>query len=214
MKFVSRFKHLLLICLSLLMVFSISGCQFGQVEKPENVLLMTPEQIKFYERLYRKDMDDVLKALNLTEEDLRTSDEVEEQSFISGYYLTPEIVRYNGKEFYCLLIFSMETQAHMEPNVFRGIEFVCRDFERQEAIDFSQQVFEEALALYGETVSYEGVSIQNPEVKEEFLAGERGFTDKWYVNQNKTLIKVGGKGTSEEHFVSVIYEIRIEPIDD
>ncbi|HIT94573.1 MAG TPA: hypothetical protein IAC43_05265, partial [Candidatus Faecivivens stercoripullorum] len=97
MKFVSRFKHLLLICLSLLMVFSISGCQFGQVEKPENVLLMTPEQIKFYERLYRKDMDDVLKALNLTEEDLRTSDEVEEQSFISGYYLTPEIVRYNGK---------------------------------------------------------------------------------------------------------------------
>ncbi len=49
MKFVSRFKHLLLICLSLLMVFSISGCQFGQVEKPENVLLMTPEQIKFYE---------------------------------------------------------------------------------------------------------------------------------------------------------------------
>ena len=170
---------------------------------------MTPEQIKFYERLYRKDMDDVLKALNLTEEDLRTSDEVEEQSFISGYYLTPEIVRYNGKEFYCLLIFSKETQVHMEPNVFRGIQFICRDFEPQEAIDLSQQVFEEALALYGETVSYEGVSIQNPEVKEEFLAGERGFTDKWYVNQNKTLIKVGGKGTSEEQFVSVIYEIKL-----
>ena len=63
------------------MVFSISGCQFQKVEKPENVLLMTPEQIKFYERLYRKDMDDVLKALNLTEEDLRTSDEVEELTF-------------------------------------------------------------------------------------------------------------------------------------
>lgn len=214
MKIVSRFKHLLLICLSLLMVFSISGCQFGQVEKPENVLLMTPEQIKFYERLYRKDMDDVLKALNLTEEDLRSSEEVDELSIPRDAYLIQETVSYNGKEFYSILLFPSDSERHMEPNVFRGIEFVCRDFERQEAIDFSQQLFEEALALYGETVGYEGVSIQNPEVKEEFLAGECGFTDKWYVNQNKSLIKVSGRGTSELQSVAVIYEIRIEPIDD
>lgn len=207
MKFVSRFKHLLLICLSLLMVFSISGCQFGQVEKPENVLLMTPEQIKFYERLYRKDMDDVLKALNLTEEDLHSSEEADEVSVPRDAYLIPETVSYNGKEFYSILIFSSDSERHMEKNAFMGIQLVSEDFKPQEAIDFSQQVFEEALALYGETGSYEKISIQNPEVKEEFLAGECGFTDKWYLD--KSYVKVSGKGAEDHQYVAVTYGIKL-----
>ena len=206
MKFVSRFKHLLLICLSLLMVFSISGCQFQKVEKPENVLLMTPEQIKFYERLYRKDMDDVLKALNLTEEDLHSSEEADEVSVPRDAYLIPETVSYNGKEFYSILIFSSDSERHMEKNAFMGIQFVSEDFT-QEAIDFSQQVFEEALALYGETDSYEKISIQNPEVKEEFLAGECGFTDKWYLD--KSYVKVSGKGAEDHQYVAVTYGIKL-----
>lgn len=207
MKFVSRFKHLLLICLSLLMVFSISGCQFQKVEKPENVLLMTPEQIKFYERLYRKDMDDALTALNLTEEDLHSSEEAEEVSVPRDAYLIPETVSYNGKEFYSILIFSSDSERHMEKNAFMGIQLVSEDFKPQEAIDFSQQVFEEALALYGETDSYEKISIQNPEVKEEFLAGECGFTDKWYLD--KSYVKVSGKGAEDHQYVAVTYGIKL-----
>ena len=203
-------KCLLLTGLSFLTILSAAGCQKNGIEKPEDVLLMTSEQVGFYENLYGKKLDDVLKALDLTEDDLRDPAEIMDLSDVTIAYLLPDTVNYNGVEFYLTLVFASNAQEIMEPETFRGIWFTASPLEPDTAIEISQQLFEDALELYGEnTDSYYSNSLLNPVREEAFLNGEEGFADKWYLNNDQTFVRVSGKGSEEEQYAAVAYEIHL-----
>lgn len=211
MKSVSWIKRLLCISLSLLMVLSISGCQSHQTEKPENVLLLTPEQLGFYEELYEEDLPAVLKALDLTEDDLRDPSEVMDVSFADIYYLLPDVVEYNGVSFYFLLAFASTGQDKMEPNTFRGIWLAAQQADDQQITELSEQLFEAAQELYGEPSGTYANSILNPYRKEQFLSGEQGFSDLWYLNDNRSYAKISASIEEDSKQLWVRYEINLLP---
>lgn len=211
MKNVSWIKHLLCISLSLLMVLSISSCQFKQAEKPENVLLLTPEQLGFYEELYEKDLPTVLKALDLTEDDLRDPREIMDGTLADIYYLTPDTVEYGGISFYLLLSFASTGQDKMEPNTFRGIWLSAQQVGDQQITELSEQIFEEARALYGDPSGTYVNSILNPNRKAQFLSGEKGFSDLWYLNDNRSYAKISASIGEDSKQLWVRYEINLLP---
>ncbi len=173
---------------------------------------MTPEQVRFYENLYGKKMKTVLRALDLKKDDLRDPNDVLKMGPFYSTYLLPETVTYNGVDFYALLIFTSEREPHMRSNVFCEIWFIAEDFEPQEAIDFSKGLFEDAMELYeDETTSEFHYSLLNAACMKRFLAGEEGFTDKWYINDDKTFVQVTGGGCEKDRYATIKYEIHLSP---
>ncbi len=211
MKIVSWIKQLMSIGLSLLILLSITGCQFQKVEKPENVLLLTPEQLGFYEELYEKDLDAVLKAFDLTEEDLRDPAEVMDLVPVDIYYLIPDVVEYHDISFYSILIFASTGQNKMEPNTFCGIRFAAQQTDAQQITEAAEQIFAEAQELYGEPAGIYVNSILNPYRKEQYLAGGKGISDLWYLNDNRSYVKLNASISEGDEMLWVEYEINLLP---
>lgn len=175
----------------------IIGCQ--NLERPEGGPLLTTDQIEFYEKLYGKQMEQVLRALGISQEDLSDPGHkpgAYDNTSVEGYYQLPETVEYNGVEFCQILHFALGNHhPDVKPGAFLEIQFLACQLSSEETAELVELLFQDARALYGEPESYPPNSIQNEGRLDQVAAGEAWCSDDWYVNGNETVVSISGNAS-------------------
>lgn len=183
----------------LLIVFSCLLLSAAACQEPDPSGLPDKEAVKTYEALYGKTLDDVLKALALSE------DEISETPY-TGLWMLSKPRMLAEHEFQEALLFD----TAKEPEIMYGFQYLMSTDDSGELFTVTERLFSEATDIYGEPVTYPGLSntLSSNASLSAIKEGEKGqWLEEWQAGESSSMtlsVTVPDSGSAN---ISLVYRI-------